>query len=65
MTDPFPPHLDGAVIPGGCPDCNAEQHIRQDQPGIWAIGIHHDDTCPTWHRIENQRAGIVPDTFRR
>ncbi|MGV9281635.1 hypothetical protein [Streptomyces sp. NPDC003730] len=64
MTSPFPPALDGAVIPGGCDDCNAEQRLRQDQPGMWSVGIHHDDTCPTWQRIRARRNGTIPDTFR-
>jgi hypothetical protein len=60
----IPEHLNGAVIPGGCPDCNAEQHLRQEEPGMWSIGIHHDDTCPTWRRIQNRRQ-TIPNTFRR
>ncbi|MEU3546279.1 hypothetical protein [Streptomyces longwoodensis] len=58
----IPAELDGAVIPGGCADCNAEQHFRQDEPGMWFIGIAHDDWCPTWRRIQAQRAGL-PTTF--
>lgn len=59
----FPPALDGAVIPGGCDTCNAEQHVTQEQPGLWSIGIHHDAWCPTWQRIQAGRA-TTPDTFR-
>lgn len=59
----IPAELDGAVIPGGCDTCNAVQTIRQDQPGLWSIGIAHDDWCPTWQRIQAQRAGL-PSTFR-
>lgn len=59
----IPDVLDGAVIPGGCDTCNAEQRIRQEQPGFWVIGIAHDDWCPTWQRIQAQRAS-APDTFR-
>lgn len=60
----FPAELDGAVIPGGCDTCNAEQRITQEQPGLWSIGIAHDDWCPTWRSIQARRAA-VPATFRR
>ena len=62
MPNVIPAALDGAVIPGGCDTCHAEQHVRQEQPGMWSIGVHHDDWCPTWQRIQAQRAG-TPDTF--
>lgn len=39
--------LDGAVIPGGCAWCNAEQHIAPAEIG-WKITIKHDDWCPWW-----------------
>lgn len=51
----IPDHLDGAVIPGGCGTCNAEQRITQLEPGMWSIGIAHDDWCPTWQRIQTNR----------
>lgn len=59
----IPSELDGAVIPGGCDTCNAEQHLTEEQPGMWAIGIAHDDRCPTWQRIQAGRTA-TPDTFR-
>jgi hypothetical protein len=59
----IPEALDGAVIPGGCDTCNAEQTLRQEQPGMWSIGIAHDDWCPTWQRIQARRQNL-PDTFR-
>ncbi|MFF7840418.1 hypothetical protein ACFZC6_16560 [Streptomyces ossamyceticus] len=59
----IPPDLDGAAIPGGCDTCNAEQNLVQVRPGVWSIGIAHDDSCPTWRRIQAQRA-TTPDTFR-
>lgn len=59
----IPPELDGAVIPGGCDTCNAEQTLVQARPGIWSVGIAHDEECPTWRRIQGQR-GDAPDTFR-
>jgi hypothetical protein len=59
----IPEALDGAVVLGGCDTCNAEQRITQVEPLLWSIGIAHDDWCPTWQRIQAQRAGL-PDTFR-
>ncbi|MFI6662524.1 hypothetical protein ACIBL8_44265 [Streptomyces sp. NPDC050523] len=59
----IPEALDGAVIPGGCDTCNAEQRLIQEQPGLWTVGIAHDDWCPTWQRIQTQRAAL-PATFR-
>lgn len=59
----IPPALDGAVLPGGCGTCNAEQNLVQVRPGIWSIGIAHDDWCPTWRRIQASRAA-TPDTSR-
>ncbi|MFD0434748.1 hypothetical protein [Streptomyces chartreusis] len=59
----IPDHLDGAVIPGGCDTCNAEQHVRREESGMWSIGVAHDDWCPTWQRIQARRAGL-PSTFR-
>lgn len=39
-------------IPGGCPDCNAHQTIRQT-PTTWLIlQIWHDNTCPEYHRLQ-------------
>lgn len=57
----LPDHLNGAVIPGGCDTCNAEQTLTEQQPGIWTVGVAHDDWCPTWNRI---RAKRLPDTFK-
>lgn len=59
----IPEELNGAVIPGGCGTCNAEQRITQEQPDIWTLGIAHDDWCPTWQQIQAGRAA-TPDTFR-
>lgn len=52
----IPPELDGTNIPGGCDDCDAEQGLTQVRPGIWSMEIRHDDDCPTWARIRNQRS---------
>jgi hypothetical protein len=43
--------LDGAQIPGGCDDCNAYQEAIPAAPGVWIIGVFHDDWCPTLARI--------------
>jgi hypothetical protein len=51
----LPPELDGAVIPGGCDNCEAEQGLAEIRPGIWSIEIRHDDTCPTYQHILAQR----------
>lgn len=51
----IPPELDGQSIPGGCDDCHAEQHLAQEQPGIWSIQVRHDPTCPTLSRIRRHR----------
>ncbi|MEV4863099.1 hypothetical protein [Streptomyces ossamyceticus] len=56
----IPALLDGATIPGGCDTCNAEQRITQLEPGMWTIGIAHDDWCPTWKRIQAQRRTPPP-----
>jgi hypothetical protein len=53
----IPAELDGAVIPGGCETCNAEQHMKQVRPGIWSIGIAHDEDCPTWIEIQRKSGG--------
>lgn len=47
----LPPDPDGAVIPGGCDDCDAEQRLAEISPGIWSIAICHDDGCPAYRRI--------------
>lgn len=47
--------LDGARIPGGCDDCDAYQIVEPASPGVWSIGVHHDDWCPTLRRLEAKR----------
>lgn len=59
----IPPELDGTTIPGGCDDCAAEQGLAEVQPGIWSLNVRHDETCPTWRRIQANRPQL-PDTFR-
>ena len=44
--------LDGAVIPGGCDDCRAEQRIERVRGFsrlTWLV-IVHDDSCPALAR---------------
>jgi hypothetical protein len=41
----------GARIPGGCDDGDAYQEMTK-QHGMYVMNIHHDDTCPTWRRIQ-------------
>lgn len=44
--------LDGAVIPGGCGDCNATQRFER-VPGFARLSrlvIVHDDGCPALAR---------------
>lgn len=45
IADPFA-SLAGKHIGGGCDDCNAYQQMRQEAPGVWALGVFHDDGCP-------------------
>lgn len=33
-------------LPGGCPDCNAYQRVRQVSTGVFRVAVFHDDTCP-------------------
>ncbi|WP_219467752.1 hypothetical protein [Nonomuraea rhizosphaerae] len=46
--------LDGATIPGGCPDCDSETDIAIKN-GVAHLSLHHDDDCPTWIRIQARR----------
>ena len=46
--------LIGQRIPGGCDDCDAYQTM-QTVDGIFILSVHHDDTCPTLHRIEGRQ----------
>jgi hypothetical protein len=47
MTD-FLSSLAGKEISGGCETCDAYQTVREVQPGIWSLTVHHDDDCPEW-----------------
>ena len=46
-----------ARIPGGCDDCAAYQTLDEVEPGFLRLGVHHDDTCPTYRAILARRAG--------
>lgn len=46
--------LDGAVIPGGCDECDEPyQTVERVNPGVWMVNVHHDDWCPRLHRLTN------------
>lgn len=47
--------LAGQRIPGGCEDCAAYQTVDASQAPVFAIRVHHDDTCPTYRRIKRRR----------
>lgn len=38
--------LAGAVLPGGCNRCDAEQVLTEELPGVFILTIRHDDDCP-------------------
>jgi len=44
--------LDGAVIPGGCDDCDAEQRVERIRHlgRVTKITVMHDDDCPALAR---------------
>jgi len=39
-------HVQDEPIPGGCDRCDAYQTMTVVAPGVYAITVHHDDTCP-------------------
>jgi hypothetical protein len=49
--------LVGKQIPGGCGECDAYQTMRQEQPGVWMLVVHHDDDCPSY-RARVGRTGV-------
>jgi hypothetical protein len=60
MIDPIRPFFDslaGKRIPGGCPDCDAEQQLEEVAPGMWQLVIGHDTRCP-FYRAEVARRGV-------
>lgn len=42
--------------PGGCEDCDAYQELDQISPGIYALTVRHDSTCPTYRDISRRRS---------
>ncbi|MFD7246968.1 hypothetical protein [Streptomyces massasporeus] len=52
----IPPELDGAVIPGGCDVCDAEQRMTQISPGLWRLTVSHDNWCPVLAAYEGRSA---------
>lgn len=54
---PTPRHarLEGKQIPGGCEDCGAFQTLEADSLGIYVLRIHHDDTCPAYRSMRQER----------
>lgn len=47
----------GKRTPGGCESCDAYQTVRQAEPGLWNIVVHHDDWCPTLARRSRRVRG--------
>jgi hypothetical protein len=43
----------GQEVPGGCARCDAYQTVREEQPGLWVLTVHHDEGC----RFYRERAG--------
>lgn len=35
-----------------CPDCNVDTGLVEVSPGVLVIQVYHDDTCPTFLRME-------------
>lgn len=31
-----------------CPDCAAHKTLTEQAPGVFALVVAHDDTCPWW-----------------
>lgn len=46
--------LIGHALPGGCPDCTATAELTEPIPGVFVAEIAHDDTCPTWARMQKK-----------
>lgn len=47
--------LEGLRIPGGCPDCAADQTLECVAEGVTVLTVHHDATCPTWAAMGGDR----------
>jgi hypothetical protein len=44
----------GQRIPGGCDSCKAYQTVEVEEPGVYALHVHHDDWCPV---LRSMKAG--------
>jgi hypothetical protein len=42
-------------VPGGCDDCDAWQTLTGSS-GVYVLGVHHDDTCPTYLAMRRRGA---------
>jgi hypothetical protein len=42
----------GKSTPGGCDRCNAYSTLEEPSPGIWSMGVHHDDWCPIFRAMK-------------
>jgi hypothetical protein len=49
-------NLTGQEIPGGCDGCDAFQTVREEEPGVWVLVVHHDDDC-RFYRARVGRGG--------
>ena len=44
------------TLTGLCPDCDAQAQIIEQAPGVYVLGIAHDDTCPTYRAMTGDRS---------
>ncbi len=47
--------LEGMRVPGGCDDCSAYQTVDASQAPIYRINIHHDESCPAYQAVLQDR----------
>lgn len=47
--------LDGARVPSGCEDCDAEQVIDATQAPIYRVTVQHDENCPAYLAMREKR----------
>lgn len=36
----------------GCPDCSAHVEPEEVSPGVLALNVMHDDSCPAWQVMQ-------------
>jgi hypothetical protein len=41
-----------ATVDYRCPDCDNDIRQHQDGFGMWRLDVLHDDTCPTYRRLQ-------------